>query len=114
MEKYILYVGILSAMLGYGAKAAEGHLFSFGGGQDIRAESREGQAAAQEGKVYKRLGEKKYLVWDGVRVTMLDMECFAEGQAACWELVERIEKEATEILRKTEESSTSKEKQDES
>lgn len=114
MGKYILYAGILSAALGCGAKAAEGHLFSFGCGKDIRAESRERQTAVQEDAIYKRLGEKKYLVWDGARVVMLDMECFTEGQTACRELVERIEAEATEILRKTEGNRSFKEKTEES
>lgn len=45
MGKYILYAGILSAALDYGANAAEGHLFSFIEGKDMRAENGERLAA---------------------------------------------------------------------
>lgn len=100
MGKYILYAGILSAALGYGADMAEGHLFSFIEGKDIRAENGERFAAVRGEKVYKRLGDKKYLMQNGEKVVMLDMDDLAEGQIISRELVERIEKDATENLRK--------------
>ena len=100
MGKYILYAGILSAALDYGANAAEGHLFSFIEGKDMRAENRVRFAAVHGERVYKRLGDKKYLVQNGGNAVMLDMDDWAEGQVISRELVERIEKDATENLRK--------------
>ena len=104
MGKYILYAGILSAALDYGANAAEGHLFSFIEGKDMRAENGERLAAVCGEKVYKRLGNKKYLIRNGEQIVMLDMEDLAEREVINWELVERIEKDATENLRKMREN----------
>lgn len=56
------------------------------------------------GKVYKRLGNKKYLIRNGEQIVMLDMEDLAEREVINWELVERIEKDATENLRKMREN----------
>lgn len=108
MGKYILYAGILSAAFGYGADMAEGHLFSFIEGKDIRAENGERFAAVRGEKVYKRLGDKKYLVRNGKDVVMLDMDDLAEEQVISRELVERIEKDATENLRKMLENGSSR------
>ncbi len=104
MGKYIVYAGILSAAIGYGADTAEGHLFSYMEKKDIRAENGERFAAVCGEKVYKKLGDKKYLVRNGEQVVMLDMDDLAEGQVISWELVERIEKDATENLRKMQEN----------
>ena len=104
MGKYILYAGILSAALDYGANAAEGHLFSFIEGKDMRAENGERLAAVCGEKVYKRLGNKKYLIRNGEQIVMLDMEDLAEREVINWELVERIEKDATENLQKMREN----------
>ncbi len=114
MGKYILYAGILSAAFGFEAKIAEGHLFSFIEGKDMLAENGERFAAVRGEQVYKRLGDKKYLVQNGEQVVMLDMDDLAEGQMVSRELVERIEKDATENLRKMLENRVSRKNQKES
>lgn len=100
MGKAILYAGILWAALGCSTKSMEGHLFAFRYGKDIRADIRQAQAECEE-NVFRRLGEKKYLIREGERVVMLDTEKFAEERIINRELVERIEREATEKLQKT-------------
>lgn len=101
MGKYILYAGILWAALGCGAKPAEGHLFAFRSGQDARTEIREMQAGVPEERIYKRLGEKKYLVLEGEGVVMLDTECLAAERIISRGLVERVEQEAAKRLHET-------------
>ena len=114
MEKYLLCAGILWTALGLGGGAPGGHLYGFHAGRGARAEIRTAQEALQEARVYKRLGPGKYLLEEGGRVVMLDTEQRAGERILCRELVERIEQEATDCLRKRAGEGAEKEKVKES
>lgn len=113
MGKYLLYAGILMAALGVGGETTEGHLFEYHRKGGLRAEIGRQYGEDWEGVVYKRLGEKKYLIRQGGCVVMLDTECLATERVVSRELIERIELEATKNLWKMQETEDVGEKRQE-
>lgn len=96
------YAGILCVAFSCLGKEAVEQLYKLETRERLRAEIREMQAASRQEEICKRLGEKKYLIRQGVRVVMVDMEIGAGERIISRELVRRIEQEATDCLRERE------------